>query len=165
MIDRYHSRRMLRALNALAAASVLAAAAAVSAGERSADASNELAAALGAHLQPALALPALMRRLQEAVSGHTGTAPELEQLRQANTDEIARIATELAAGAQALAADATSDGAGRLRFAENAHALAADATELARLARARRYAELDAQFERVGHRCAGCHVDFRPPGP
>lgn len=148
-------------LGTLAAVALLTGAAAAAAGEDRAGAAPAPAARPDAHIRPALALPTLMRRLQDAVSGHTGTAAELEQLRQADTDEIARIATELAAGAEALAKDATSDDGARRRFADNAHGLADDATELARLASARRYTELDAQFERVGHRCAGCHVDFK----
>lgn len=162
MVEPYHAWPVGRTLASLATVGLLAGAAAAFAGEREAGAAPAPAATPAAHIEPALALPSLMRHLQEAVSRRTGTAAELEQLRQADTDAVARIATELAAGAQALAMDATRDDGARRRFIDNAHGLAEDAAELARLARARRYPELDAQFERVGHRCAGCHVDLRP---
>lgn len=160
MVESNHACRIGRVLGTLVAVGLLAGAAVAFAGEDGAGAAPAPAARPDAHMRPALALPTLMRRLQEAVSGHTGTAAELDQLRRADTDEIARIATEFAAGAESVAKDATSDDGGRRRFADNAHGLADDATELARLASAHRYTELDAQFARVGHRCAGCHVDF-----
>jgi len=121
-----------------------------------------LHAADASHATALAALRALMRQMDEYVHERTETELELDKQRLARAGELAALARRLAAEAAALAPATSADAAGRARFVDNAHALADEAAELARVAEEGRYAELSPRLERLGHRCAACHVEFRP---
>lgn len=109
-------------------------------------------------------LQQLMRRMNTLVYDRNQTELALDRERLERARELASAARELAA--EAGAAPPTSlDADTRREFMDYAHALAGEAARLDELAAARRFSELAAQMERVGHQCAACHLRFRVRTP
>lgn len=118
-----------------------------------------------AHAEGFEALRERMRRTEMLVFERTLTPLQIDHERARRANDIAELASDLAAAAVALAESQAfrfDSDERRERFAARARHLADEASVLTQIAAEGQAGEIGRQLDRVGHACAGCHADFRP---